>query len=208
MFDLSNRYDFLTAAIVFEGSLVGIAAALGWWLEVNPLEHFGWEISGFLAGLAATAPMFGLFALAYRFPVGPFRRIKQFLLEMLGPSLLACRWYDLLLVALVAGTGEELLFRGVLHAKLGIWGSNILFGLVHFITPGYAITAGLIGAYLGWLFDFSGNVLAPILAHGLYDFLAFIVIAHDARKHATPPAEGEMTQQVSSTSPPWEKDRG
>ena len=182
MFDLSNRYDFLTAAIVFEGSLVGLATALGWWLDVAPLTRFTWDRTGLIGGLAATVPMFGLFAVAYRFPAGPMRRIKQFLLEALGPSLIACRWYDLLLVALVAGIGEELLFRGVLQPKLGIWGSNILFGLVHLITPAYAVTAGLIGAYLGWLLDASGNLLAPILAHGLYDFLAFLVVARDVRR--------------------------
>jgi membrane protease YdiL (CAAX protease family) len=147
-----------------------------------------------LAGLAATIPMFGLFALAYRFPVGPFRKIKQFLLVALGPALSACRWYDLLLVAFVAGVGEELLFRGVLHPKLGIWGSNILFGLVHCITPAYAVTAGLIGACLGWLFDASGNLLAPVLAHSVYDFLAFLVVARDVRRERlNPPPDADAT---------------
>lgn len=182
MFDLSNRYDFLTAAVLFEGSLVGVAAALGWWLEIDPLAHFAWDRKGLIGGFAATIPMLGLFAVAYRFPLGPFRKIKQFLIDALGPSLLACRWYDLLLVALVAGIGEELLFRGVLHPKMGIWGSNVVFGLVHFITPTYAVTAGLIGAYLGWTLDFTENLLASIIAHGLYDFLAFVVVARDVRK--------------------------
>jgi membrane protease YdiL (CAAX protease family) len=181
MLDLSNRFDFLTVAILFEGSLIGVATGLGWWLEIDPLAHFVWDLAGLIGGLAATVPMFGLFAVAYRFPFGPFRKIKQFLLDALGPSLRACRWYDLLLVALVAGIGEEVLFRGVLQPKLGIWGSSILFGLVHFITPAYAVTAGLIGAYLGWLHDAGGNLLAPIVAHGLYDFLAFLVVARDVR---------------------------
>lgn len=189
MFDLSNRHDFLTAAILFEGGLIGVASALGWWLEIDPLLHFAWDRNGLITGLASAVPMFGLFVVAYRFPLGPFRRIKQFLLEALGPSLVACRWYDLLLVAMIAGIGEELLFRGVLHPKLGIWGSNVVFGLVHFITPVYAVTAGLIGVYLGWLFDFSENLLAPILAHGLYDFLAFLVVAREARSRSlTTPA--------------------
>lgn len=183
MFNFANRYDFLTAAILFEGSLVGLATALGWWLEVDPLAHWAWDQNGCLWGIAATVPMFTLFAVAYRFPLGPLRRMKLFLKEALGPSLLVCRWYDLLLVALVAGIGEELLFRGVLHPKIGIWWSNILFGLVHFVTPTYALTAGLIGVYMGWLLDTSDNILAPILAHGLYDFLAFLVIAREVRKN-------------------------
>ena len=182
MLNLANRYDFLTAAILFEGSLIGVASALGWSLGVDPLAHFACDSRGLGFGLAATVPMFCLFLMAYRFPLGPFRKIKHFLLEALGPSLVACRWYDLLLVALVAGIGEELLFRGVLHPKIGIVGSNILFGLVHFVTPVYALTAGLIGAFLGWLLDVSDNLLAPILTHGLYDFLAFLVVAREFRR--------------------------
>ncbi|MBI3865964.1 MAG: CPBP family intramembrane metalloprotease [Planctomycetia bacterium] len=187
MLDLSNRTDFVTVAVVFEGSLAGLALALGWWLEVDPLAQFAWNWNGWLGGLAATVPMYVLFMIAYRFPFGPFRKIKQFLKDALGTSLVTCRWHDLLLVALVAGAGEELLFRGVLHPKMGLLGSNFLFGLVHFITPTYAIAAGLIGTFMGWLLDFSGNLLAPILAHGLYDFAALIVIARDLRRQAAPP---------------------
>ena len=69
MFDQSNRYDFLTAAILFEGSLIGVASILGWWLGVDPLAHFAWDRAGLFGGLAATLPMFALFAVAYRFPL-------------------------------------------------------------------------------------------------------------------------------------------
>jgi membrane protease YdiL (CAAX protease family) len=106
----------------------------------------------------------------------------MFLLETLGPYLMACRWYDLLLLGAVAGLSEEVLFRGVLHVKLGIVTSNIVFGAVHWITPAYALSAGLIGVYLGWLQNYSENLLAPMITHGFYDFLAFLVVAHDARR--------------------------
>ena len=182
MLDLTNRYDFLSMAVLFEGSLIGIASALGWWFKIDPLAQLAWDRQGPVWGLAATVPMIGLFLAANRFSVGPLRTIKHFLHEALGPSLVACRWYDLLLVALVAGIGEELLFRGVLQPLLGRVGSNILFGLLHFITPLYALLAGLIGGYLGWLLDHSENILAPIITHGLYDFLAFLVVARDFRK--------------------------
>jgi len=183
MFDLNNRYDFLGAAVLFEGGLIGVAAGLGWWFGIDPLSRLAWEGRGVVWGLAATIPMIGFFLVANRFPLGPLRKIKQFLLETLGPLLVACRWYDLLLVAAVAGIGEELLFRGVLHPWAGPLWSNVLFGLAHFITPIYALLAGLIGGYLGWLLDESGNILAPIIAHGLYDFVAFLVVARECRRN-------------------------
>lgn len=182
MFDLTNRYDFLGMAVLFEGSLIGIASALGWWFKVDPLAQLAWDGQGVIWGLAATAPMIGLFLTANRFPIGPLRTIRQFLHEALGPSLVVCRWHDLLLVAIVAGIGEELLFRGVLQPLMGRLWSNVVFGLLHFITLPYALLAGLMGGYLGWLLDQSDNILAPIITHGLYDFLAFLVVAREFRK--------------------------
>lgn len=187
MIDFTNRYDFIGVAILFEGSLIGVAGALGWWYSIDPLAKLAWEGVGVAWGLGGTLPMFGLFLLANRFPVGPLRKIKHFLLEALGPSLVVCRWYDLLLVAAVAGIGEELLFRGVLHPLAGPLWSNVVFALAHFITPTYALLAGLLGAYLGGLLEGSENLLAPIITHSLYDFLAFLVVARECRQAANEP---------------------
>src|SRR5213075_2875216 len=85
MFDLTKRYDFLSVAVLFEGSLIGIAAALGWWFGVDPLAKLAWDWRGVFWGLAATVPMIGLFLAANRFPLGPLRTIKHFLHEALGP---------------------------------------------------------------------------------------------------------------------------
>ncbi len=187
MFDLRNRTDFVVGAVLFESSLIGVAGALGWWFGVDPFASLRCEGLAVVEGLAATVPIFGLFLLANRFPVGPLRKIKQFLIEALGPALTACRWYDLLLVAAAAGAGEELLFRGVLHPLAGLGWSNVLFGLVHFITPAYALMAGLLGTYLGWLLESSENILAPIVTHGFYDYLAFLVVARECR--SSPPSQ-------------------
>ena len=182
MLDLSNRRDFVAVAVLFEGSLIGVAGSLGWWFEVRPLASLVWDWRGIIWGVAGTIPILALFLLMNRYPVGPLRKIKQFLIDALGPSLAACRWYDLLLVAAVAGIGEEILFRGVLQPLAGPVWSNVLFGLVHFITPTYALLAGLLGGYLAWLLHASENLMAPIIAHGLYDFLAFLVVARECRQ--------------------------
>ncbi len=184
MFDLAKRRDFLAVAVLFEGSLIGVAGALGWWFDVRPLANLAWDWRGIVWGLAGTLPIFALFLLMNRFPVGPLRKIKQFLVDALGPALVACRWYDLLLVAAVAGIAEEILFRGVLQPLAGPVWSNVLFGLVHFITPTYALLAGLMGGYLSWLLTTSQNLLGPIIAHGLYDFLAFLVVARECQQRA------------------------
>ena len=90
-------------------------------------------------------------------------------------------------MALLAGVGEEALFRGVIQpalaAHLPAWAAiahrhRLLFGLAHWVTPTYAILAGIVGAYLGWLLlRLSGNLLVPIVAHALYDVVALAVLA-------------------------------
>jgi membrane protease YdiL (CAAX protease family) len=52
--------------------------------------------------------------------------------------------------------------------------ASAVFGLLHAITPTYAILATVMGAYLGVVWIASGNLLAPIVAHALYDFVALV----------------------------------
>ena len=76
-----------------------------------------------------------------------------------------CTVADLALISLLAGLGEELLFRGLIQdglvGWLGPWPAlvltSVLFGLMHPITPGYAVLATLAGAYLGWVYLATGE---------------------------------------------------
>lgn len=74
-----------------------------------------------------------------------------------------------LALALVSAVGEEALFRGALQPSLGLVLASVVFGAVHFaprrdLWPWsiYAIGAGLV---LGALFDATGNLVAPVVAH-------------------------------------------
>lgn len=172
-------------AVLFEAGLIVAAAVVGWLCGINPLATLSWNEMAAAWGAAAAIPLFGLFLLSQRYPVGPLRAIKEFLIDALGPSLAVSKWYDLAIVAVMAGFSEELLFRGVLHHKLGLWWSNVLFGLAHCVTPAYAVLAGVLGLFMGWLYDATGsNLLTPIITHGLYDFLAFMALAAHCRKSA------------------------
>ena len=68
--------------------------------------------------------------------------------------------------------------------RVALIGSNIVFGLAHFITPLYALVAGGLGLYLGILFDATGerNLLIPIITHALYDYLGFLVVVRTWRR--------------------------
>jgi len=91
---------------------------------------------------------------------------------------------ELALVALAAGLGEELLFRGALQSLAELWMSplvalamvSLLFGLAHALSATYFVLATVVGAYLGWLALATGSLVPPILAHALYDLLALGVL--------------------------------
>lgn len=87
------------------------------------------------------------------------------LAELLGKrSLREC-----IVLAVASGVAEEAFFRGLLQPALGWLLASLIFGLVHFapkreLLPwtGFALAAGLV---LGALFESTGNLVAPIVAH-------------------------------------------
>lgn len=92
-------------------------------------------------------------------------RLARALAELLGrltPSSVA-------LLALASGIGEEAFFRGALQPRVGLVAASILFGLAHFVPrreflpwTGFSLLAGLL---LGSLFEATGNLVAPMVAH-------------------------------------------
>jgi membrane protease YdiL (CAAX protease family) len=183
------RRHALLLGLGFEGGLAAVAWALGWLLGQSPLERFAWDWWDFAIGVGVCLPLFGLFLLGQRSQWGPLARIKQFLDDFIKPFFAASTVLDLALISLAAGIGEEMLFRGVLQAAVGNWlgpwvglvVASVLFGLAHLITPTYAVLAALIGAYLGWLWMLTDNLLVVIVAHALYDFLALLYILRGER---------------------------
>lgn len=177
MFAPPNRSQFLNFAGLFEGGLAILALGVGWLIAIDPLEHLSWNWFAVGWGVLGTTPTFLVFFLSYRFPIGELRTIRRFLSRELAPSLATLHWYDLICLSVLAGVSEELLFRGLLQPWIGALWCNILFGVVHWITPLYALLAFSIGCYLSWTMAFfeSQNLLTPIVIHSLHDYLAFLM---------------------------------
>jgi uncharacterized protein len=182
---------FFKNACLFEAALILVAVVLGWLGAINPFASLHYSESAILYGILGTIPLFLLFLLMEQLTAEPVVTIRRLLLETLGPSLHRYHWTDLFILAAIAGISEEILFRGVIQPWMesswgitaGLIGSNILFGLVHAITPLYTVLATLVGIYLGLALDAGGerNLLTPIIIHGLYDFLAFLALMRSYR---------------------------
>lgn len=186
MSDSRTRSQFLNFAGLFEGSLALLALGVGWLIGIDPVSKLSWSWQAVGWGVLGAIPTFALFYVTYCYPVGQLRKIRDFLSRELGPSLASLRWYDLILLSVLAGVSEELLFRGLLQPWLGPTWSNILFGAVHWITPLYALFAFVIGYYLSWLMAViePTNLLTPIVTHAVHDYLAFLMVVAIHRRES------------------------
>ncbi|MEX2114437.1 MAG: CPBP family intramembrane glutamic endopeptidase [Pirellulales bacterium] len=180
-----SRGSVLGLVLLSEAVLAVLALCIGWVLAEPPLARISWTAAAAWQGALAAVPMVVLLLLMHRWPVGPLRSLMELVERQLVPHLRACTLADIALISLVAGLGEELLFRGVLQtAMTRLTGSTwlaiaitaVAFGAVHAVSVTYFLLAGIIGAYLGWLFVFSGNLLPPILTHAIYDFAALVYL--------------------------------
>ena len=92
-------------------------------------------------------------------------RLRREFRQMLGP--LDAK--QILWLSLLSSMGEEILFRGVLQPRLGLWWTVLLFGLLHFpyrrqMVP-WTLFATLLGVVLAWLTEYSGSLWPAILLH-------------------------------------------
>ena len=160
-----SKMQFLGMATLFEGGLLLLALGLGRFFDIDPLATLHGDSESVFLAVAATVPLYG------------FLRITPHI-----PSLRV-----LLYLGFLAGTTEEVLFRGFIQPWLEVmWGamgglifSNLIFALLHWITPIYGLVAGLLGAYLGFTLDLGPerDLTIPLLVHALYDFLALQAVA-------------------------------
>jgi membrane protease YdiL (CAAX protease family) len=195
---LSPLPHFAVQAAVFEASLAGMALALGWAIDQSPSATIRLTVPAFATGVLAVLPLLGMMLACRRSSWGPVQALSRVLDEIVVPLFRNCNWIELAAISFLAGMGEELLFRGLLQTTMAEWTDEFLphspdwaavgdwialitvgvaFGALHALNAAYAVLAALMGIYLGWLFFATGNLAVPILAHGLYDFLALTYFA-------------------------------
>ncbi len=180
--------------VVLEGGLALVGIVLAWALGLpHPLQYIAWSWEAVFWGVVGTLPAILWMALVIRIPLRFCREILEFLNVHFLPILRQWSLPQILLVSVLAGFGEEVLFRGVIqvafqrggttlfHQVTGVIGGALLFGLLHTITPGYVLFATGMGVYLGLLYLWTDNLLVPILSHALYDFVICLYLVRRLR---------------------------
>jgi hypothetical protein len=93
------------------------------------------------------------------------------LARALGVLLGEIRLADCVMLALASGVAEEAFFRGALQPRIGLVAASLVFGLAHFaprreLAP-WTLFSVAAGFALGALYELTGNLLAPVVAHVL-----------------------------------------
>lgn len=92
--------------------------------------------------------------------------------------------FNLFMIAVLAGIGEELLFRGVIQRIFtswtrshhwGVWISAILFSALHMQFYGF-VPRMLLGVMFGYLLVWSGSMWLPVIAHIFFNAISVIGI--------------------------------
>jgi uncharacterized protein len=103
------------------------------------------------------------------------------LLKMHNPLVFVA---NLVIIAILPGIGEELVFRGVLQKQLGfilnnkilaIWIAAFIFSAIHLQFEGF-LPRLVLGAVLGYLYYWTGNLWVTMIAHAFNNGIQIILI--------------------------------
>jgi membrane protease YdiL (CAAX protease family) len=182
----AGRKLFL-AGCGFELSLLGLAYWLARYFGLIWLDEIRWSALAFVSGILTSVPMLIGFWYASESRRLAWRRISEIIEAIFYPAK-DWNWMQVAVLACIAGLGEEALFRGLqggLAHWVGPWAAlaavSLLFGGLHAITFAYLVSACVISAYLGWIWWTTNNLLVPVVAHAVYDWIALsLVLRHAA----------------------------
>lgn len=173
---LVMKLFWLESALALAGSfLLGVRVHVQG-LRWSQLLHPTWEdtlLGGLLTLVMLALALAGSFA-AERWAAWAF--LKRWMLQV-APLFSTIRLRDMVMLSVVAGFGEEILFRGVLQPIAGIWLASALFAAVHVLrwdSDGVKMMLFYLpfGLLLGGLYALTGNLWGSCVAHTLYDLIA------------------------------------
>jgi uncharacterized protein len=191
--ELQNpMFMMLTTFVTFQGAAIVLVHFFLREHQTGWLDGFGLDLRpahslliGFSVGMLALYPTWALQGLSIRLMEWlTFHPQEQQAVEVLRQAV-----GMLPRIALGVGTifiapvGEELLFRGVLYPaikksygkQIALWGTALLFAGIH---TNFAVFLPLtfLAVILAWLYEYTGNLLAPIAVHCIFNAANFVAL--------------------------------
>jgi membrane protease YdiL (CAAX protease family) len=103
--------------------------------------------------------------------------------KMLYADTIWIFFINIVITCILAGIGEEFIFRGVLQNIFGkvlknphiiIWSAAIIFSTIHLQFYGF-IPRLLLGAYFGYLLLYTGTIWIPVIGHFTHNLFHLII---------------------------------
>lgn len=192
-----SRAEIVAKAMLFECGLGFLGIIISWVANISLSDQLSLSQDAATRGVFASLPMIAMLLACYEVNWRPFVKLRQDVEPIVQKLFADCNWLELLLISFAAGLGEEVLFRGALQPLVVRWTNPwvglsvvaLLFGLAHSVSTVYFVAATIIGVYFGWLTYSYSDLVAPVVAHALYDFVALVVIQSRCRgSRSDPPA--------------------
>ncbi len=185
-------------SLALDGSIIlGTGISL-WWKRQTWRETFG-----FCNGPAWKVFGMGLLAVIFFLPAGELMqsasiRLLEYFHYSTHPQLaidefnraksMAGRVYLAGFAIFMAPVAEEILFRGVAYRLLrqvatrnsALILSAALFAAIHFSLP-ITLPLFVLGIVLGWLYETTGNLATPIVAHSIFNSINIALLFLDSQ---------------------------
>lgn len=171
------------AALLFQGGIgaVGLLAIVVFTIPVPWVGPGVW--SSLLYGVAGAIATYGLLLLLTRLP-GLFPENLERQMQGLYNFASSYSTAVLVLLSVLAGVGEELLFRGAVQGWLmahtgpvtALLAASVVFGLVHYVSFTYFLVATGLGLILGLAYLVSESLLLVMIWHAVYDMIALFCL--------------------------------
>ncbi len=150
-------------------------------LRLLPGRETGWTLSVMVIGMLALAQLLDSLAiLAGLGQYGTMVMIRRALAQAVGPEL----FLAVLVIGVLAGSAEEIFFRGYMQTRLGerfppaaaVLVAGACFGILHFDWL-HGLLAFALGLYLGWITELAGSALPAMACHVINNALFTMLTA-------------------------------
>jgi uncharacterized protein len=172
---IASSAAFVLTALIASGS----AAPAG--LRLIPGRESGATLVLVVIGMLALGQTLdSLTVLAGLAQQGNMVMIRQALAQAVGPDL----FLAVLIVGVLAGTAEEIFFRGYMQTRLvqrlprsaAVFVTSLCFGVFH-LDWLHGLLALILGLYLGWITELTGSALPAVVCHVINNALFTILTA-------------------------------
>lgn len=169
--------------IISQSVILAVGVMLLLWGDID-WHYWGFDpLVDLLLALTAAFLTYGIIYMVYLYG-GAFSASLLADVQKITVYFSDYSWFKISCVALLAGVGEELLFRIALQSwlvnhvsiYLAIVVPALVFGLLHFLSWSYFIAATLMGLVFGLVYHLTQSAMLVIVWHAIYDLIALGVM--------------------------------